>query len=57
VIIGSGIKCHTDDEWERKQKDLTGLTNKLISWDVVNRAPYQVWQMQDGRKIMEKILK
>ena len=43
AIISSGIKCRTDDEWERKQKDLTGLTIKLISWDVVNRAPRQVW--------------
>jgi len=57
VIISSGIKCRIDDEWEQKQKDLTGLTNKLISWDVVNRAPHQVWQMQYGRKIMEKRLK
>lgn len=57
VIISSGIKYHTDNEWERKQKDLIGLRNKLISWDVVNRAPHQVWQVQDGRKVMEKILK
>ncbi|OCL12865.1 hypothetical protein AOQ84DRAFT_284277 [Glonium stellatum] len=56
VIVSSGIKCRVDPEWEKKQKDLTGLTNKLISWDVVNKAPHQVWQTQDGRKVMEKRL-
>lgn len=57
VIISSGIKCRTDSEWERKQKDLTKLTDKLVAWDVVNKAPHQVWRTLDGRTIMEKRLK
>lgn len=56
VIISSGIKCRTDSEWERKQKDLTTLTANLMSWDVVNKAPHQVWRTYDGRSIMEKRL-
>ena len=56
VIVSSGIKCRTDRDWERKQKDLTTLTNKLVSWDVVNKAPHQVWKTWDGRRIMEKRL-
>jgi len=56
VIISSGIKCRTDSEWERKQKDLTTLTENLVSWDVVNKAPHQVWRTFDGRQIMEKRL-
>ncbi|KAF2498422.1 hypothetical protein BU16DRAFT_293992 [Lophium mytilinum] len=56
VVISSGIKCRTDSEWERKQKDLTGLTDKLVAWDVVNKAPHAVWTTMDGRTIMEKRL-
>lgn len=57
VIVSSGIKCRTDSEWERKQKDLTKLTDNLVSWDVVNKAPHQIWQTYEGRTIMEKRLK
>lgn len=56
VIVSSGINCRTDSEWERKQKDLTTLTKNLISWDVVNKAPHQVWRTYDGRSVMEKRL-
>ncbi|CAE7000944.1 DUF2417 multi-domain protein [Pyrenophora teres f. teres] len=57
VIISSGIEVKRDSEWERKQKDLTTLTDKLVSWDVVNKAPHQVWDTLDGRMVMEKRLK
>ncbi|KAF2187771.1 mitochondrial integral membrane protein-like protein [Zopfia rhizophila CBS 207.26] len=56
VIISSAIKCRTDSEWETKQKDLTTLTDNLVSWDVVNKAPHQVWQTFEGRTVMEKRL-
>jgi len=56
VIVSSGIKCRTDGEWERKQKDLTTLTENLVSWDVVNKAPHQVWRTFEGRSVMEKRL-
>jgi pimeloyl-ACP methyl ester carboxylesterase len=57
VIISSGIKCRTDSEWERKQKDLSTLTENLVAWDKVNKAPHQVWRTYNGRKIMEKRLR
>jgi len=56
VVISSGIKCRSDGEWERKQEDLTKLTDNLVSWDVVNKAPHQVWSTMDGRTVMEKRL-
>lgn len=57
VVISSGIQCRTDSEWERKQRDLTHLTDKLVAWDVVNKAPHQVWQTLEGRAVMEKRLR
>jgi pimeloyl-ACP methyl ester carboxylesterase len=56
VIVSSGIEVRNDDEWESKQKDLTNITDNLLSWDVVNKAPHFVWQTYDGRKVMEKRL-
>ncbi|USP77095.1 hypothetical protein yc1106_04369 [Curvularia clavata] len=57
VVVSSGIEVKRDSEWERKQKDLTHLTDNLVSWDVVNKAPHQVWQTLEGRSVMEKRLK
>jgi pimeloyl-ACP methyl ester carboxylesterase len=56
VVVSSGISVRRDEEWGRKQKDLTNLTDNLISWDVVNKAPHHVWDTYEGRKIMEKRL-
>ena len=56
VVVSSGIHVRRDKEWERKQEDLTKITGKLISWDVVNKAPHQVWDTYHGRQVMEKRL-
>ncbi|TKA83840.1 hypothetical protein B0A55_00131 [Friedmanniomyces simplex] len=56
VVVSSGIKVRTDKEWEAKQEDLTKVTGKLISWDVVNKAPHKVWSTLEGREVMEKRL-
>ncbi|KAF2013209.1 hypothetical protein BU24DRAFT_393813 [Aaosphaeria arxii CBS 175.79] len=56
AIVSSGIRCRTDGEWERKQKDLSTLTDNLVGWDVVNKAPHQVWRTLEGRTAMEKRL-
>ena len=56
VVVSSGINVRKDDEWERKQRDLTLITDKLISWDVVNAAPHEVWKTLEGRQILEKRL-
>lgn len=57
AIVSSGIEVRKDAEWERKQKDLTTLTDNLVSWDVVNKAPHQVWKTLEGRTAMEKRLR
>lgn len=57
AIISSGIEVKRDSEWERKQKDLTKLTENLVAWDVVNKAPHQVWATLEGRTAMEKRLR
>ena len=54
VVISSGIKVRTDRDWERKQEDLTTITENLLDWNVVNKAPHQVWKTYDGRQEMEK---
>jgi alpha-beta hydrolase superfamily lysophospholipase len=56
VVVSSGIKCGTDGEWKRKQEDLTKLTEKLVAWNVVPKAPHEVWKTFEGRKAMEKSL-
>lgn len=56
VVITSGVHAGSDDEWNRKQGDLTKITDNLISWDVVNKAPHKVWLTYDGRSVMEKRL-
>lgn len=57
VVISSGINVRKDSEWEKKQRDLTHLTNKLVAWDIVNKAPSEVWSTFDGRETIEKRLK
>jgi len=54
VVVSSGIKYRTDSEWADKQHDLTKITGKLLSWEVVNKAPHYVWQTLEGRSTMEK---
>lgn len=56
VILSSGLRVQKDDEWAEKQRDLTNITGKLLSWDVVHKAPHYVWQTRDGRDLMEKRL-
>ncbi|KAF2155923.1 hypothetical protein K461DRAFT_284647 [Myriangium duriaei CBS 260.36] len=56
VLVSSGISNARDRDWERKQRDLTKLTDNLISWDVVEKAPHQVWRTFHGRQVLEKRL-
>ncbi|KAI4116003.1 MAG: hypothetical protein LQ345_003504 [Seirophora villosa] len=56
VVVSSAIEVRSDNEWERKQEDLTKITDNLISWDVVNKAPHRVWLTLEGRTILEKRL-
>lgn len=56
VVVSSGISVRRDQEWAEKQKDLTTVTENLVSWDVVNKAPHYVWRTLEGRRVMEKRL-
>jgi hypothetical protein len=56
VVISSGIEVRRDSEWERKQRDLTHLSDKLVAWDIVNKAPHEVWETFEGRQVMEQRL-
>jgi pimeloyl-ACP methyl ester carboxylesterase len=57
ALISSGIEVRRDSTWESKQRDLSHLTKQLISWDIVNKAPHEVWKTFEGREIMEKRLR
>ncbi|PBP27368.1 hypothetical protein BUE80_DR001546 [Diplocarpon rosae] len=57
ALISSGIEVKRDRTWEKKQEDLSHLTKNLISWDIVNMAPPEVWTTLNGREIIEKRLK
>jgi pimeloyl-ACP methyl ester carboxylesterase len=57
ALISSGIDVRRDSEWEAKQRDLTHVTNNLIAWDIINKAPSEVWRTYSGRQAIEKRLK
>ena len=56
VVVSSGINVRKDEKWEQKQKDLTTITENLLAWDVVNKAPHDVWRTLEGRTILEQRL-
>ena len=56
VVVSSGIHMGKDEDWNRKQQDLTKVTENLVAWDVVGGAPDEVWTTSKGRKVLEKRL-
>ena len=56
VVVSSGIHVRKDEEWAKKQEDLTKVTENLVSWDEVNGAPHEVWRTLEGRQTLEKRL-
>ncbi|KAK7540923.1 uncharacterized protein J3D65DRAFT_616925 [Phyllosticta citribraziliensis] len=56
VLVSSGVEVRKSSEWERKQRDLATLTDNLVAWEVVNKAPHEVWQTLEGRTTMESAL-
>ncbi|XXG94634.1 Subunit of heteropentameric Replication factor C (RF-C) [Hypoxylon texense] len=56
-LVSSGVKIREDSSWEDKQRDLSHLTHNLQHWDIVNKAPHQVWRTRKGRDIIEKRLR
>lgn len=56
AIVSSGIELKRDSVWEEKQRDLSHLTRELVGWDIVNKAPHEVWETLEGREKIEKRL-
>ncbi|KAI9669322.1 MAG: hypothetical protein M1831_000358 [Alyxoria varia] len=58
AVVSSGVEIRNDRSgtWERKQKALSEISDKL-SWDVVSKAPHQVWRSRGGAELMEKRLR
>ncbi|KHN94491.1 uncharacterized protein MAM_07679 [Metarhizium album ARSEF 1941] len=57
VVISSGVEVKRSKEWERKQRDLTTVTDNLKEWDIVNGAGHEVWRTLEGREVIERRLK
>jgi alpha-beta hydrolase superfamily lysophospholipase len=57
VIMSSGVEVGKSSEWERKQEDLSTLTDNLVAWDTISGAPHEVWRTLKGRMAMEKRLR
>lgn len=54
VVITSGRHIKNDDAWEEKQKDLTKITDNLLAWEIVGKAPSEeVWRVKEGRDSLE----
>lgn len=54
VVISSGRHIKSDDIWEEKQKELTKITDNLLAWEVVQKAPAEeVWRVKEGRDALE----
>lgn len=57
VLISSGIEVARDSEWEEKQRALSTITDNLVAWDIVKKAPSEIWRTYNGREAIEKRLK
>ena len=57
VVISSGDHVRKDKVWAGKQEDLTKITDNLIAWETVEKAPHEVWTTTEGRTTLEKRLK
>lgn len=57
VVVSSGIETQRSQRWAEKQADLRKVTDNLVAWDVVRRAPHEVWRTFEGRTTLEKRLK
>ena len=56
VLVSSGVEYRRDEDWSEGQKKMSKITDNLLHWDVVNKAPHFVWRTYEGRKVMEKRL-
>jgi pimeloyl-ACP methyl ester carboxylesterase len=57
VVVSSGQQIQKDSLWSERQEDLSHVTDNLLSWDVAEDAPHEVWTTGQGREILERRLK
>ncbi|BDD54479.1 hypothetical protein MPDQ_004993 [Monascus purpureus] len=57
VVVSSGIEVRNSKKWAEKQEDLKTVTDRLVAWDVVEKAPHEVWGSVDGRRVLERRLR
>jgi pimeloyl-ACP methyl ester carboxylesterase len=57
VVISSGNEVDDSKKWADKQEDLTGITKNLRNWDIVQKAPHEVWKTTEGRRVLEQRLR
>ncbi|EPS39154.1 hypothetical protein H072_7098 [Dactylellina haptotyla CBS 200.50] len=54
VVVSSGEGVKKDSEWDKAQKEMTGVTDNLLYWDIVNQAPHKVWEKKEGWDVLSK---
>lgn len=54
IVVSSGENVKKSAKWDEKQKDSTELTDNLLYWDIVNKAPHKVWETEQGWEILSK---
>jgi hypothetical protein len=57
LVLVSSERVNKSRKWEEWQRDLSGLTDRLVAWDVVDKAPHEVWRSWEGREAMESRVK
>jgi pimeloyl-ACP methyl ester carboxylesterase len=57
VVVSSGREVRKDRQWAERQEDLSHVTDNLLSWDVAEDAPHEVWTTGQGRELLERRLK
>lgn len=57
VVVSSGLEVRGNSKWAERQEDLSHITKRLLSWDVVHDAPHEVWAHAEGRNVLEQRLR
>ncbi|KAJ5964937.1 uncharacterized protein N7479_004813 [Penicillium vulpinum] len=57
VVVSSGQEVRKNPQWEERQEDLSHITDNLLSWDIAEDAPHEVWSTGQGRELLERHLK
>lgn len=57
VVVSSGKEIKKNSQWSERQEDLSHITENLLSWDVADDAPHEVWRTGQGRELLERRLK